>query len=304
MSWRRLGLVYVPDGSKPWARSHAALPLPVRIDDNIYRVFISTRDAQQRSHVAWVDLDLTSTPRVIREAAEPVLAPGDDGTFDDSGVGIGCLTPADDGLRLYYMGWNLGTRAKWRNAVGLAHVSAALDRCVRFSPGPVLDRSPEDPYTLSYPCVMRRAAQDWWMWYGSNLNPLTSSPGMRHVIKLARSRDGVSWRRNGEIAVGFAADDEYAIARPTVAETDGGLVMLFACRGERYRIGAATSTDGEAWTRIDASMGLLPSAHGWDSQMTCYPALFRHCGRLWLAYNGNSYGSTGFGLAVWDADAL
>jgi hypothetical protein len=303
MAWQRLGVVYVPDGSKPWARSHAALPLPVQIETNIYRVFISTRDAQQRSHVGWADLDLSSTPRVVGEAAEPVLAPGPDGSFDDSGVGIGCLTPDDEGMRLYYMGWNLGVRAKWRNAIGVARADAALGSCQRLSPGPILDRSPEDPYTLSYPCVLRRGPQDWWMWYGSNLNPDTSSPGMQHVIKLARSRDGIQWQRNGAIAIGFAAADEYAIARPTVVEVDNGLLMLFACRGERYRIGAATSADGDTWTRTDTTMGLRPSAEGWDSQMTCYPALFRHCGRLWLAYNGNGYGATGFGLAVWDADS-
>jgi hypothetical protein len=34
--------------------------------------------------------------------------------------------------------------------------------------------------------------------------------------------------------------------------------------------------------------------------MTCYPALFWHRDRLWLAYNGNGYGRTGFGLAVWE----
>jgi hypothetical protein len=51
-------------------------------------------------------------------------------------------------------------------------------------------------------------------------------------------------------------------------------------------------------------MGLAPSSQGWDSQMTCYPALFWHRERLWLAYNGNGYGATGFGLAVWEGDFL
>src|SRR5436853_6482672 len=99
MAWRRLGLVYVPDGSKPWARSHATLHTPVQIGSSSFRIFFSTRDDSQRSHVGWADVDLSPSPRVLREAAEPVLTPGLDGTFDDSGIGIGCLTPADNGFR-------------------------------------------------------------------------------------------------------------------------------------------------------------------------------------------------------------
>jgi hypothetical protein len=274
----------------------------VGIEADVFRVFFSTRDSMQRSHVGWVDVDLASVPRVLREAIEPAFSPGVDGTFDDSGVGIGCVTAADDGIRLYYMGWNLGVGTRWHNAIGLAQARTPLDRFARYSPGPILDRSPEDPYTLSYPCVLRRGPQDWWMWYGSNLTPDVSDQGLQHAIKFCRSADGVRWLRDGTIAIGFAASDEYAIARPSAIECDGGFLMCFTCRGDHYRIGCARSSDGLEWTRADAEMGLDRSAAGWDSEMTCYPALFRHRGRLWLAYNGNGYGATGFGLALWEDD--
>jgi len=78
--------------------------------------------------------------------------------------------------------------------------------------------------------------------------------------------------------------------------------MCFACRGQHYRLGAAASDDGVNWQRLDAVMGLGPSGQDWESEMICYPALFWHRQRLWLAYNGNGYGMTGFGLAVWDGD--
>ncbi len=91
----------------------------------------------------------------------------------------------------------------------------------RFSPGPILDRSPEDPYTLSYPCVLQLGAQDWWMWYGSNLAPGTGKSDMQHAIKMARSADGVSWSRDGATAIGFADASEYALARPSVVKLGG-----------------------------------------------------------------------------------
>lgn len=300
MSWKRLGKVFVPSGTKSWARSHAALPAPVQIGADVFRFFCSSRDAENRSHVIWVDVDLSGPPRVLQEASEPVLAPGEPGTFDDSGVGVGCLVAVNDSIRLYYMGWNLSVRAPWRNAIGFAQARSPLERFERFSPGPILDRSPEDPYTLSYPSVLRRGPQDWRMWYGSNLAANAKSADMKHAIKAARSRDGIRWDRDGATVIGFADAGEYAIARPSVTLLDKRFLMTFACRGDHYRIGAATSLDGVRWQRIDDKMGLTPSTQGWDSEMTCYPSLFWHRERLWLAYNGNSYGATGFGLAVWE----
>jgi hypothetical protein len=300
MSWKRLGVVFVPDGKQPWARSHAALPAPVHVAGDVFRFFFSSRDAEKRSHAGWVDVEVSEAPRVLEIAREPVLRPGEDGTFDDNGIGIGCIAPADGGIRLYYMGWNLGVRSPWRNAIGLARAPTLQASFERFSPGPILDRSPEDPYTLSYPCVLQCGPNDWRMWYGSNLAPAVGNADMSHAIKLARSRDGIHWTRDGATVVGFASERETALARPSVVKAGERLLMCFSCRGESYRIGAAASGDGVNWTRLDAAMGLGPATVGWDSEMTCYPALFWHRDRLWLAYNGNGYGATGFGLAVWE----
>ncbi|NOJ43557.1 hypothetical protein [Bradyrhizobium australiense] len=299
MSWRRVGRVFVPNGTQPWAHSHAALPTPVRLADDIFRFFYSSRDAQKRSHVGWVDVEVSESPRIRDVAREPVLAPGEDGAFDDSGIGVGCVVEAEGRLSLYYMGWNLGLRSPWRNAIGLARSRTSQEPFIRFSSGPILDRSPEDPYTLSYPWVVQFGSRDWWMWYGSNLTPAVGNSDMQHAIKLARSVDGVHWTRDGKTVLGFVTETEYALARPSVVRIGDRLLMCFACRGEHYRLGAALSDDGVNWIRIDRAMGLGPSSGGWDSEMTCYPALFWHRDRLWLAYNGNGFGMTGFGLAVW-----
>ncbi len=300
MPWKRLGVVFVPDGKLSWARSHAALPTPVHVTGDIFRFFYSSRDEEKRSHVGWVDIEVSEAPRILQTGLEPALSPGRDGSFDDSGVGIGCITETEGGFALYYMGWNQGVRSPWRNAVGLARSPTLQAPFERFSPGPILDRSPEDPYTLSYPTVLQCGPQEWRMWYGSNLGAAVGNSDMRHAIKLARSRDGIRWTRDGATVVGFATDSEYALARPNVVNVGDRLLMCFACRGENYRLGAASSCDGVNWTRLDTTMGLSPSGEGWDSEMTCYPALFWHCGRLWLAYNGNGYGASGFGLAVWE----
>src|SRR5260370_20694422 len=195
MPWKRLGAVFVPDGRQSWARSHAALPTPAHVTGDAFRFFYSSRDAEQRSHVGWVDVEVSATPRILDVAREPVLSPGDDGTFDDSGVGVGCITETDGGFALYYMGWNLGVRSPWRNAIGLAESRTLRAPFQRFSPGPLLDRSPEDPYTLSYPCVLRFGPRDWRMWCGTNLALAVGNADMRNAIKRARSSVGIHWIR-------------------------------------------------------------------------------------------------------------
>ena len=240
----------------PWARSHAALPVPVHAGGDRLRIFYSSRE--QREPLACRlgrRRSLGGTPRVIASARATVLAPGADGSFDDSGVGIG-LDPAGDGLALYYMGGiRRPLRVAQRDRPGaVAHAGRTVR--ARLS-GPDPHRSPEDPYTLSYPCVLQLGAQDWRMWYGSDLAPGTGKSDMQHAIKMARSADGINWSRDGATAIGFADANEYALARPSVIRLGGKLLMCFACRGEAYRIGAATSEDGVSWTRRDREYGLI-----------------------------------------------
>jgi hypothetical protein len=51
------------------------------------------------------------------------------------------------------------------------------------------------------------------------------------------------------------------------------------------------------WTRDDEMGGMQLAEDGWDSEMQCYPHLFRLDTQLYLLYNGNQFGKNGFGLA-------
>ena len=46
--------------------------------------------------------------------------------------------------------------------------------------------------------------------------------------------------------------------------------------------------------------GIDVSDSGWDSEMIEYPFVLRHQGHLYMLYNGNGYGQSGFGLAILD----
>lgn len=298
MAWRRLGQIYAPDGSRAWARSHAALPIPVALGGDRFRVFFSARDADNRSSVGWVDIILDGVPRLVAEGHLPVLEFGTRGMFDDSGVSGACIVSGDDAHRLYYLGWNLAVSVPWRNSIGVVTGTIDPPSFTRLYDGPIIDRSPENPFLVSYPWVLRLGPADWRMWYGSHLK-WGENVAENHVFKTATSDDGLRWRCEFEPVLTFSAPDEYTFSRPAVLHEDGIFRMWFALRGSHYRIGYAQSPDGRNWTRDD-TFGLSPSGDGWDSDMTCYPCAFRHQGTLYLAYNGNDYGRSGFGLAVWE----
>jgi len=123
---------------------------------------------------------------------------------------------------------------------------------------------------------------------------------MVHVIKSATSEDGHVWQRRG-VAVPYELGIAQAFSRPTVVRDDDTYHMWFSYRsglGESYRIGYASSNDGERWVLKLEKIGIGVSSFGWDSDMIEYPSVFDHNGRRYMLYNGNGYGRTGFGLAV------
>jgi hypothetical protein len=138
------------------------------------------------------------------------------------------------------------------------------------------------------------------MWYYSAVGWEMSDGRPKHFyhIRYAESDDGVRWRRDGRVAIDFKSPDEYAIARPSVLWHEGRYRMWYSYRGPAYRIGYAESPDGYEWTRLDHLAGIDVSPDGWDSEMIEYPHVFDHDGSLYMLYNGNEYGKTGYGLAV------
>jgi hypothetical protein len=300
MQWRKLGLVFSPHQHGDWMVSHAANPVADHLEGNRFRVYFGCRDRQNRTHIGFVDLALTGDRADVQQvAAAPVLAPGKAGLFDDSGTSLGCLVRDGQRRWLYYLGWNLAVTVPWRNTIGLAISEGPGQPFVKVSRAPILDRSDEDPYSLSYPWVLREGPL-WRMWYGSNLEWGPKQEDMRHVIKYAESSDGTSWRRSGAVALGLE-EGEIAVSRPCVRRENDGYRVWFSHRGTAYRIGHAESSDGLTFRRRPEPVGIGVSASGWDSEEVAYASVFEHGGRLYMLYNGNGYGRDGFGLAVADS---
>jgi hypothetical protein len=300
LSWRKRGLLFQPDASLAWSRSHAAVPTPLHLHGGVYRVFYSGRDDRNRSHVGSFDIDLEAPDRVLAAARTPVLEPGPPGRFDGDGVYVESAVRMGDRIRLYTVGVTTGqTRPLFYAAIGLAE--GDVDTMARRSVAPILDRSEWDPCLVTAPFVLVDDGR-WRMWYVSGVSWSTEPYGLqsRYHVKYAESDDGVSWRRTGQVCLDFATPDETNIARLWVVR-DGGRYRGWysANAGQRgYRLGYAESADGLTWTRLDHLVGIGLSESGWDSQAMAYPAVVRHAGHWFMFYNGNAFGRDGIGLAI------
>ena len=165
----------------------------------------------------------------------------------------------------------------------------------KHSRAPILDRGELDPFSLSYPWVLNEGSK-WRMWYGTNLTWGPKPEDMRHAIRYAESLDGIKWEPAERLCIPLRSE-EHAVSRPCVIRWGGVYMMWYSVKGQAYRLGYAVSDDGFEWERKDDQVGIDVSPTGWDSEMIEYPSTFAWEGKLYLLYNGNGYGKTGFGLA-------
>jgi predicted GH43/DUF377 family glycosyl hydrolase len=303
MRWRKLGLVYTPDGKRPWALSHAMLPTPLLLADDLVRLYVSHTDEHTVGRVGYIDIRLSDPTRVLGVADRPLLDIGDPGTFDDNGVTACSVVPVTNALRLYYAGVQLQRKIPYTLFSGVAISSGPDGPFRRQSRVPVLDRVEAELFSRTAPFVMHENGR-WRMWYvgGSGWvegkDKLLPSYSMRHI----ESEDGLVW--NEPSTECFAPQGaEIGFGRPFIVHEGAAYRMWYAVRYRTgYDIGYATSSDGLRWTRRDNEAGIARSQTGWDSEMICFPAVIPRPKQWIMFYNGNGYGRTGVGVAVADPE--
>ena len=299
MKWIKKGLIFEPKSNFDWMVTHAAVPIADKIEGDLYRIYFATRDSDNRSHTAYIEMDIKNPKNILSISENPILKPGALGTFDDSGAMPSWIVDYESKKYMYYIGWNLGVTVPFRNSIGLAISHDGGSTFNKYSEGPILDRNFSEPHFVASSCVIIENGI-WKMWYLSCVKWIMENDNSKHYyhIKYAESKDGINWVRTGVVCIDFKSEGEYAISRPCVIKEDGIYKMWYSYRGESYRIGYAESTNGIHWVRKDEEVGIDVSESGWDSEMMEYPFVFEHKGKKYMLYNGNGYGKTGVGYAI------
>src|SRR5580704_2497461 len=102
MPWHRIGHIFCADGNRSWMMSYAGQPWAEHVEGDLHRLYFTSRDAQGRSHIGWLELDVGHPDRILRLADEPLLSPGALGAFDDAGAMVSSVVRHDGGRHVYY----------------------------------------------------------------------------------------------------------------------------------------------------------------------------------------------------------
>ena len=305
MRWRKLGIVFRPDASLAWSRTHAMVPTPLLMPDlGVLRVFYTGCDDAGIGRPGYVDLDPLDPTKVVSACRQPLLDVGRPGTFDENGVLTTSVVRLPDGrLFMYFVGFELGTRIRYRLLTGLAISEDGGRSFHRHSNTPMLERTPEDLYFRGGTFV-RLENGVFRMWYvgGSSWLDIGGKPLPEYRIKYLESRDGMAWDGHAQVVVDITEPDEHGFGRPwVVPRHDAGYTMYYSVRRKSfgaYRMGCATSPDGLSWRRQDADMGLDVGPDAFDNHAIMYAAVIEVDGRTYCYYNGNEFGKDGFAVAV------
>jgi len=285
--WKKFGVVYRPNSSEAWMRTHAMIPTPLHLSGNRYRIYFGGRNELNQSSIGFFEVDLSMPDKILEESHAPVLTPGRLGCFDDNGVLPSCVVRTENELILYYIGFKPGgtTRMDLYGGVSISNDGGLTFE--RWSEAPIIERCRVNPFINTAPWVVRHGCNEWVMYYVAGVEWIHKDLP-RYNIQVAQSRDGFRWERDGTVAIDFA-ERENAIARPYVWKPQGcdDWKMLFSAKGESYRIFSADSCDGRSWIREPNHQWFDVTPGGPDEEMVAYPVLLEADGRQIVYYNGN-----------------
>ena len=314
MMWEKFGKIFhpndykLPDNSKEFAQAPQTL-----VFDDFIRIYFSTRAVESTgmflSNIAYVDFS-KDLKNVIGVSNKTVIPLGELGTFDEHGIFP--INPFKDGVRIlaYTCGWSRRVSVSVETSIGVVYSDDNGNTFKRLGPGPILSSSINEPVLVGDGFVQKYNNIYFMLYiFGKTWIKATESEPHARVYKIAyaTSLDGINWDKlEAKQIVSDVIDENECQALPTLVEHNGIYHMVFCFRHASdfrtnpkrgYKLGYAYSKDLKNWIRDDAKLNFSLPDEGWDSEMMCYPHLFKVENQVFLLYNGNNFGKYGFGAA-------
>jgi predicted GH43/DUF377 family glycosyl hydrolase len=157
-----------------------------------------------------------------RKETKPVLEPGPYGSWDEYGVADPSVVRIEPYFYLFYLGQD---RAR-RQRLGVARSTDGV-RWEKFRANPVLelgDAGAFDENGLGEPAVWNSHGFYWMLYTGRDT-------AENRRLGLARSTDGVHWRKLRTVFSGNQPWDAKVVCDPTV-EVDGGVIRVWFGGGD------------------------------------------------------------------------
>lgn len=284
-----------------WYKKNTMVPVPMLVDANRLRIFVTMCDVENVGRVGYVDVHPDNPSEILGYSKTPVLDIGEDGCFDDSGVLPSALFEADGKHYMFYSAYQKQVKVPYSILSGLAVFEGEdFTKLKRTSTMPILERTDEEQFIRSAIFCTHTVGR-YRIYYSSGTrwihNAIKEAPS--YDIKCIESSNLFDWHGAKPHPCITLEKDEYGLTTPSVFEENGRFKMFYAIRSisKGYRLGYAESPDGLQWQRMDERMHIDVSPAGWDSEMICFGNTLRYKNKTYLFYCGNHYGMAGMGYA-------
>lgn len=286
---------------------HAQVPVVDIHHDGFWRIYYSKRENRGPSLPYYVDVEAGNPKRILGHSEGPILTTGNKGLFDWAGVMPTEIVQVGDLKYLYYIGWSNRVDVPYHNNLGLAISSDQGKTWKKYSDGPVFSTSAKEPGYVGTISIIEQKGLFYgyylscrqWKEYEGKMEPI-------YDIKIATSENLIDWQPLNLPAVSLQ-NREGGISKASVMKMGEQFYLWFAVRNEvdyrnnpanSYRIKCTKSLDLLHWERTN-ELGLdIGEKNSWDAEMVEYPHVITYQNDIYMFYNGNGFGETGFGYAI------
>ena len=315
MKWRKLGKIFNPidhqlaNNCKEFAQSPQAL-----LFSDFVRIYFSTRETDKKngkylSHISFIDMS-KDLKKILNISKDTIIKLGELGCFDEHGIFPINIVRENNKILAYTCGWSRRVSVSVETSTGFA---ISDDNGLTFKKsgnGPILTASPNEPFLVgdSFVGIFDGTYHMWYIFGKRWIDTINEGTARIYKIGHAVSKNGITWEKEeGMQIISDKLNKDECQALPTVVFHNNIYHMMFCYReatdfrnnkSRGYKLGYAYSDNLKNWIRDDENVGIKLSDKGWDSEMMCYPHLFKCDDKVYLLYNGNEFGRYGFGIAV------
>lgn len=304
-NWKKEGIIFSTK-KIPFKNylSRAMLPRVILEKNNLVKIYYTYITKDSFAANSFFELNINKKIKIKKISKKILIKKGPLGTFDDSGTLISAVIKHKNTKYLFYNGYKRTFPTPYSINVGLC--KEYKKNCFqKISAAPILERSKFNPYFITGPNIIKDKGK-YKLWYTSGLKWFKTKKNTyenQYCIKYAESKNLLDWTYDNKKII---FDKNQAVAAPSVFKYNNLYHMIFCYRGlenyrdgdNSYRLGYAYSKNGTHWKRNDKLLNFNnKKMFDWEKKMQCYPNVIIIKNKVYMFYNGNSFGADGIALA-------